>query len=111
MTKQVLVTIREDGKPDRVYEVADDDITFNYQKMGLMAVCYSSIRKVVLFKVKPIEQLDKYFPVPENHPNAEIMGNGFTCSNCGANYDYGFNYCPDCGKCHHEPIEQPVGKN
>jgi hypothetical protein len=34
------------------------------------------------------------------HPNSAIMGKGFTCDTCGANYNYFFNYCPDCGVQH-----------
>lgn len=30
----------------------------------------------------------------------DIMGHGFDCSECGANYDFFFNYCPDCGHEH-----------
>jgi hypothetical protein len=42
------------------------------------------------------------------HPNSRIMGNGFTCNKCGVNYNYMFNYCPDCGLLHeHHPHDTP----
>jgi len=42
------------------------------------------------------------------HPNSEIMGDGFTCNRCGANYNHFFNYCPDCGILHeHHPHDNP----
>ena len=36
----------------------------------------------------------------------DIMGRGFTCEGCGANYNFPFNYCPDCGL-HHGGYYKP----
>lgn len=46
------------------------------------------------------------------HPNRRVMGTGKVCSSCGANYNYIFNYCPDCGKCHVPEGKEgyPLGK-
>lgn len=55
----------------------------------------------------------------KKHPNSEIMGQGFKCSSCGADYNYFFNFCPDCGKQHksmsgkcgskYSPFHYPIG--
>jgi hypothetical protein len=41
------------------------------------------------------------------HPNSEIMGEGYTCSQCGACYNPLFNFCPDCGKDHRRDCCNP----
>jgi len=43
----------------------------------------------------------------------DMMGGGFVCSNCDVNYNYAFNYCPDCGKQHkiHNPYKTIREKN
>jgi len=43
-----------------------------------------------------------FFPdnVHTDMAHKEIMGRGYTCQDCGANYNYKFNFCPDCGRQH-----------
>ena len=31
---------------------------------------------------------------------AVLSGKGYSCSDCGSNYNYCFNFCPDCGHDH-----------
>jgi hypothetical protein len=62
-------------------------------------------------------------PKVRYHPNSGIMGKGFVCNKCGAQYKYFFNFCPDCGILHehfshdepywplHYPLGLPVGRD
>ena len=50
------------------------------------------------------EEKDKVRAIPKGkfkeHPNREIQGKGYMCQDCGVVYNYYFNFCPDCGRCH-----------
>ena len=81
----------------RAYEDMDDHYVYAKNLPGLIEKKKERLRELeaAVSSLRKVEKKPK-----GKHPNSRIMGRGFSCSQCGANYNHFFNYCPDCGHQH-----------
>lgn len=66
---------------------------------------HSAIMETAEEICKRYKEIPKAGPEWNRHTNSAIMGKGFVCQDCGADYNYFFNFCPDCGR-KHTPIDK-----